>query len=158
MKHRDIIRRHIILVAAVLMMTIAAGCTHNDGDIGPLFGSWRLKDITVTGNGPAPAVPDVVWSFQSSVIRFQTLASHHDYYENWASWSLDGDNMTVNFVNHDDDTPESYWPYTTPPIPGFPRQVEVMVMHVENLTSSDMVLSYASSDGLTYTYKLKKIY
>ena len=42
MLHRLI--RHISPLALVaIMMAVVSGCTHNNGDIGPLFGSWTLQ-------------------------------------------------------------------------------------------------------------------
>lgn len=46
MLHRLI--RHISPLALVaIMMAVVSGCTHNNGDIGPLFGSWTLQEIVI---------------------------------------------------------------------------------------------------------------
>ena len=39
---------------ALLLVIVATACTHNDGDIGPWFGLWRVERLIVDGNNGEP--------------------------------------------------------------------------------------------------------
>ena len=44
------VKQNLINVAiALLLVIVATACTHNDGDIGPWFGLWRVERLTVDG-------------------------------------------------------------------------------------------------------------
>lgn len=63
------------LLAATALL--AAACTHNDGDIGDLYGRWQLTEMQVADSTATPR--DLFFSFQSSVIF--VLASDYDRHE-----------------------------------------------------------------------------
>ena len=61
----------------VVMLLYTASCTHNDGDIGDLYGRWQLTEMHV---GDSVARPnDIFFSFQSSVVF--TSYCHYDIHE-----------------------------------------------------------------------------
>lgn len=67
-----------IIVLFILWMTILlSACTHNDGDIGPLFGQWKL--VSIEKSGQKYIYDNLFVSFQSAVIEFKTVTYPHDY-------------------------------------------------------------------------------
>ena len=55
----------------ILLIFIAAGCTHNNGDIGDWFGMWKLESVK-TGNDVVE-VGDRFMSFQNQVVGLLSL-------------------------------------------------------------------------------------
>ncbi len=67
-----------IIVLFILWMTILLpACTHNDGDIGPLFGQWKL--VSIEKSGQKDTYDNLFLSFQSSVLEFKTVTYPHSY-------------------------------------------------------------------------------
>ena len=75
-------------IFVILLTSLLAACTHNDGDIGPLFGSWQLESIEVDGTVDSSYTGNVFWGFQSSVIRMAVVNEHHEHVDYWGTWKL----------------------------------------------------------------------
>ena len=68
----------LILIIGLLQL----GCTRNNGDIGDLFGTWRLDTLTEDGKeldlyGGMTKV--YTWAFQSHIIRVQDIRNNMDH-------------------------------------------------------------------------------
>ena len=59
--------RIILIITALISLN---ACTHNNGDIGHLFGTWKLDAITINGEVDSvyAKADNVLWKFQSSVM------------------------------------------------------------------------------------------
>lgn len=64
-----------------LLLTVIAGCTHNDGDIGHWFGSWLLEEVSVDGTAIRPD-PQVMISFQGDIFDAAEVGGQ-DFYGMW---------------------------------------------------------------------------
>lgn len=146
--------KHILSIIILSAMSLLAGCTHNNGDIGPLFGQWIMTGITVNGDTPADINPtEWNWRFQNQVF----LISHvdvvaHDYRQYWGSWTMADKTMTIDYDNIDSAID---YAYETPSAIGF-TDAAVYTLSVVNLSSHDMILQMVNPGGDTYVYTLKK--
>lgn len=145
-----IFRLFLISVVAIF----ATGCTHNNGDIGPLFGQWILTDITADGQRPADIVPtNWNWRFQNAVLLISEVDYlGHEYSQYWASWEREGQTLMVNYKNAD---PAISWYYDYPSQLGFTSPA-TYTLTVESESSCSMTLRMVNPDGVTYVYTLKK--
>lgn len=98
--------RHIIalIIAAAVIITIS--CTRNDGNIGSLFGAWRLESVTIDGvstNIPAPQT----WAFQNDIICISVADDMHTATPHYGTWQHDpGKTLTLRF-DHSDATSDA---------------------------------------------------
>lgn len=142
-----------------MMMVVfgCMGCTHNNGDIGPWFGTWKLNAITINGDvDEAYAAQDnMVWKFQSSVVEMQEILPGHMTYDHFGTWhQLSDDVVEMKFIYKDDNNPVGS-DYYSPPVSSHLPKGE-FVMDILELASGKMRLRYTSDEGTVYTYSLKK--
>lgn len=60
-----------IFITLLLLLCTTRACTHNNGDIGFLFGQWRLHEIT-DGNDIEPC-DTVFLAFQSDIVQLRKV-------------------------------------------------------------------------------------
>ena len=73
-------------IIAVMAIVLLSACTHNDGNIGHWFGSWKLRQITINGENDEAYQGNVFWKFQSEVVQMSQLNSYHGRTDAWGSW------------------------------------------------------------------------
>lgn len=135
----------------LFLSLICTGCTHNNGDIGPWFGTWKLEEITVNGVTDTSYGNDILWKFQSSIICIVRVEPYHERSEAWGTWSQDGNALELNYTYTDDKNSAHYVPLPETYIPA-----GVTVMSIEELSGSKLKLIYHAADGNIYGYKFKK--
>lgn len=54
---------------------LLSACTHNDGDIGKLFGKWQLEEVR--SEKESQAYCTIFYNFQNSIVWLQYLESEH---------------------------------------------------------------------------------
>lgn len=147
-------RLFIILIPILSLLT--AGCTHNNGDIGPWFGTWQLEEITADGVADVDYHHDIFWQFQSTVFCMRKVTALHDVYPRWGTWQETGDNiLSLDFTHHDTDHPEGSTIYT--PFPETHLKASgVSDLKIVEMSRSKLQLEYTGDDGITYRYFLKK--
>ena len=102
-------KKLIYTLFALVALLPLAGCTHNNGDIGPWFGQWRVENITVNGEKDAEYKGNLFFAFQSSVLRISTTNTQtHEMSTLFSNWEevkgymnikINEDNIyTKNFV------------------------------------------------------------
>ena len=129
---------------AMLIMLLVSGCTHNNGDIGPLYGQWKLTEIDIDGTPSADYEGNVFWSFQSSAIEIKALYPYHEVQQCYGNWSMDGDELRLDF-------PDERWQ-----LPGEVMLPASSVLHVLALNTRHALFRYNGSDGHIITYTLEK--
>lgn len=149
-----------------ILPALLCGCTHNNGDIGPLFGTWRLDAIsydTVSADGSPQhgldEVGDVFWSFQNHVVKIDRVYPHHITDSRFGTWQRPDDTtLVVNFDNSETDLDfaDRYLM-----LPGIHLPEHGAAMTVKELSSHKMTLVYIDqADGQTvptaYTYFFTK--
>lgn len=157
--------KKIAIVFAAIVAIVLGGC-QNNGDIGRLFGSWRLDQYLVNGEqvtevsayGETVPVKNIVFSFQSSVIKITTnLDDYLSYYSAFGSWKEEGDQFTIDFTHVDANTEAGNGQYQAPKWIGLISDVP-MVMAVSDSKSKSFTLTWDAPDGTVKTYKLSKTY
>lgn len=149
-------RIHHIIITILALIGLSS-CTHNNGDIGPWFGTWKVAEITINGSPDSSYAGNLFWSFQTSVIGMTEINPTLGVTtaESWGSWEQQGDILRLNFTNTDDANPEQgsskYSPRPSSHLP-----VGVSELQILSLSSSAVSLRYIASDGSIYEYSLKK--
>lgn len=71
--------RHIAFIPLLIIMLLTSGCTQNNGEIDPWFGTWRLESLTCDGEPSDDYHGQMTWSFQNDIICLVTDLGHHSY-------------------------------------------------------------------------------
>lgn len=136
---------------------LATSCTHNDGDIGPLFGSWRLESAS-RDNVAMTLTPGkyTTWSFQNSIVLVQLIDATHYSESRIGSFSRPADGkLRIDFDNSADGVEAGTGAYAAPTWMGFPGK-GVFDLDIAELNGKKMVLVWNSPDGAIYEYKFSK--
>ncbi len=147
----------MIYVPLILSAIMLGGCTHNNGDIGDLFGEWRLEELKADGV-PQPLYDSetllYTWEFQSDIIFIQTILPHESYARAKGTWSRTDGMLMLDFDHHDIDG----YIYYTPPAPLHLVERGVTPLHLVTLDGKNLRAEYTASDGIKYEYVLRKAY
>lgn len=131
---------------SIAFLLALSSCTHNNGDIGPLFGQWKLISIETQGVDLPEYDSDVFWCFQDSAIQILSRTDQHEFEQRYGNWSLT-DNDTRLLLTF----PDPRWPAS--------QAIglrETTVLRVITLTSRDAVFEMSDTDGASITYTLRK--
>lgn len=132
-----------LLIAAIAFL--AGGCTRNNGDIGPIFGKWKVESIETEGIGDAPEYEgNIFLAFQNSVVMVQTVLPLHEYVECFGNFTLTSETLHLVFPDES---------FTLPPQLMLPRDAE---LKVAELDGKRMQLIYNPSPEQRIIYRLKK--
>lgn len=144
---------------AMVALVALNGCTHNNGDIGDLFGTWKLEEITVDGQADGAYGDNIVWKFQSSIIEMQQVnEALHETLNSFGTWSRPQDGvMRLDFTHTDNDNPEpGSLGYSPLPATHLPAGC-VINLDVLQLNGSKMRLRYIDeASAEVYEYYFKK--
>lgn len=117
-------KKTLQILFTALLLVGAASCTHNDGNIGPLFGQWKLTSAQTDESDAALYI-----SFQSSTVEVKAVYPRHLVEESFGNWTLSEGMLTLDFPD----------PHRQPPAPfGFEAHER---LKVETLTSRRLVLT-----------------
>ena len=146
----------ISLWIMLLIMVSVSSCTHNDGDIGELFGFWGLERMQVNSTD-ANLYDDTdaqlyTLAFQSDIVLLQTVLPHSDYRRAFGSWKRDGSRLILNFDHTDEDDVTKY---DVPEALGL-NPSGVTDFEILTLTGSTMTLRYTDTEATVRTYFFKK--
>ena len=142
----------IIIIAATL-----SSCTRNNGDIGDLFGTWRLESLKVGDIEQPLQTGDVrvyTWAFQSHIIYIQTIFDHDDYKRARGTWTMDEENLILDFGHTDIDGSNNY----TPPEALHLNADGKTYLRIVEYTSDRLHLIQVLDGAPPYEYYLKKAY
>ena len=136
-------KKTLLYILSLVALLLTASCTRNHGDIGPWFGTWHVEQITAAG-APQTVVGDYFFQFQSKVFRVSQVYGHEQLVESFGTWSEEGKTMTVDFPD-----PTVYYI----DMPGLETHNSFTVA---TTSSSDVTFTKTATDGIVYTYRLKK--
>lgn len=137
---------HILYVIIAAVMTATTiGCTHNNGDIGKIFGQWQLRSVEAVTPGTEPVMPEgeMYWAFQSSTIRVSLVSDKHDVSESYGNFRIEDQTLFLDF-------PDTAYPQL---IPGADRQSRWQIV---KFTSKELILLFTSDDGAESEWKFHK--
>lgn len=140
------------IFTALLAIAALCSCTHNNGDIGPLFGQWKITDIAttdaVTGTVTHNATSGAFLSFQNDVVTLtQVYDGQHQSALSYGQWELNGNSLTLYFDISDG--------VSLPGAMFYPRAD----FNIETLSGSELVMTLAGNlpEGAAQVcYTLKK--
>ena len=140
------------IFTALLAIAALCSCTHNNGDIGPLFGQWKITDIAttdaVTGTVTHNATSGAFLSFQNDVVTLtQVYDGQHQSALSYGKWELNGNSLTLYFDISDG--------VSLPGAMFYPRAD----FNIETLSGSELVMTLAGNlpEGAAQVcYTLKK--
>ncbi len=143
----------IILLLMAGISAVVVSCTHNDGDIGAYFGTWKLEEITIDGDEDASYGRNIFWQFQSTVFCMRSVYDSHAQENRWATWYQDSGSLYLDFTHTEDDKDGSnkYSPFPVTGLETGLNRLEIMRM-----SKKRMSLEYVGKDGVIYRYALKK--
>lgn len=125
-------------IMLALLSLLLCACTRNDGDIGRLFGQWKLVSISRGGIDDTAYAGNIYWSFQNSTIEMKEVTADHVSYNTFGNWH-EGDSTL--FLSFPDNAPNHHT--------GLPREAELQIIKLDGGT---MVLSYGDPATI-YTFK-----
>lgn len=146
--------QNIFIVLAIVFL--AAGCTRNNGDIGDLFGDWRLETLTADGEELQLYDGDTkvyTWAFQSGIIRIQEIRAYMDYSDYLGTWSREDDELILDFTHQADYGDDNF----TPPETLHLVAHGVTRLEIIRLDSRKLQVGYQGEDGVKYMYFLNKV-
>lgn len=128
-----------------MLALVAAACTHNNGDIGPLFGLWHLESVARPDGTQVPHEANEFWAFQNTTIRVSIIEDHQTKHDAYGNWRLDDNTLFIDFP---DDR------YQPDPSTGMPSSCSFQVMKMKK---NELVLRSDADGGTSLIYTLKKI-
>lgn len=148
-----------LILTALALTLLMAGCTQNNGDISPWFGYWRVESITLDGTPDAAYAGGMTWSFQNNIIDITTPTDpHHSYSKVWGTWAADEAErtLTVDFTHWRDQGDEAY-AYLAPAVLQI-NPDEPAVYSIESRKGRVTVLGRMLPDGRRQSITLNKAY
>ncbi len=138
------------LQATLMIVAVAifiAGCTHNNGDIGTIFGQWQLHSISADADGmQTPVLPKdthMYWAFQSSTIRVDVCYPMHEIHSSYGNFRLTDETIFLDF-------PDENYPQL---IPSVGRQSKWELLR---LSGTELTLRLTAADGTISIWKFHK--
>lgn len=147
---------NIWLPVALLIMTVTAGCTSNNGDIGTLFGVWHLDRMAVDGEDDTDYDGNCFWSFQNNIIciSVENDPLAHAPERSWGTWSRRGNCIVLNFAHKAGDGDQQQM-YVPPAMLRLPADADIPLA-VQHDSGDRMTLVYDTPDGAEIAYYLVK--
>lgn len=146
----------IVLALLAGAMAFAAGCTRNNGDIGPLFGLWHLDAMAVDGVADPGYAGNCFWSFQNNILCVSTETDPlaHATDRAWGTWSRRQGAIVLDF-SHKAGTGPQQEMYIPPAWLRLPA-ADGVTLAVVSESGSHMRLVYHSAEGEDITYEFTK--
>lgn len=147
-----------ILLLFVIPTFLFSGCRINNGDIGPLFGSWLLYSMTVDGQTPDDFSDDsTFWEFQNNIIAITQVDSHFQKHSRFGTWTEDDHTLYLDFTHSTAEYPSGTGSYQAPEWLYMPSGTVIPLIFI-NANSDHMSLSFNDNSGHTIIYNLRKIW
>ena len=91
--------KHLLYSVIITLCVLLASCMQNDGNIGYLYGQWRLEHVDY--NEIESECDTVFFSFQSNLFKIQRiLYNSYDYAVFMGLYEHQNDYLKLNIYNH----------------------------------------------------------
>lgn len=147
-------------ILTIILPLLFAACTHNNGDIGHLFGSWVLTSMTVDGEAVEEPYPDAdtFLMFQGKIAMVRVIDDRSSLLTyRMATWTREGNIIALDFTHRDDDNGPGTSIYEAPAWLMLTNKA-VNDMQILSLTSGNMHLRHVTPDGDIVEYKFRKTF
>lgn len=139
----------------ILIIPLLFGCTHNNGDIGDWFGTWKLQSIEINGAEDQAYKGDILWKFQNNIISMVCADDiQHTADCRYGTWEQAGDRLFLDFSHSDDRYEQGQGQYE--PLPQTYIRAGKTELTVISLSGSELRLQMAVEEGAVYSYYFKK--
>lgn len=150
------IMKGIKILLFALICLVAQGCTRNDGNIGPLWGTWRVVSMEIDNEKDETYKGTLYFCFQASVYcqRYVYDEKGHVLQEGYAFWEYVNDDILVIFPGIREGAHR--------PLDISGMQIGENFLKVEYFKGDDLVLLYVNDNqesskyGTQYRYRLKR--
>ena len=152
--------KKVIIFLTLLIPALLSSCTHCDGDIGTLFGSWHVEAIERNGVADENYNANLLVSFQGEICNFAYINLNepdYDEAEIFGTWSRDGNALTLRagyMTTGGATLPQYFDPF--PVSLEFPYGENSVSVSITSENSRTMVWAYTTPDGTAMTYRLRK--
>ncbi|MDE6453951.1 MAG: lipocalin-like domain-containing protein [Muribaculaceae bacterium] len=148
-----------IVHLVIMCLAIACGsCTHNDGDIGPLFGTWVLDEMSVDGTVQELGPDHTFMQFQGAIALTKLIDDRHSLLAYCiGSWERDNNAIFIDYTHRDDNTAAGEGQYSAPWWLLLTSNA-INRLDIISLDSKHMHLQHISTDGATVDYKFRKTF
>lgn len=146
--------KHLYISILGLVAMLLAGCTHNNGDIGDLFGSWVLEEVSIDGAPTTIAEDDeTTFSFQANVVRVVLHYSDGYFHLSYlGTWTRHDDTLDFDFTHHNNEVEPGQEGYMAPTWLGFETNA-VTHTTITRLDGGHLDFVRTDAEGRTYLYK-----
>lgn len=137
-------KRSGLLKILLLMIPMFLTQCQNNGDIGDLYGKWKLHDISVQNTSlPTEYNGSIFWTFQNSTVNIQNVQSMEtaDCYGNWR---MEDGTLFLDF------------PFDLQSPPAVLRLPRKSAMQVMKISKNELTLTYHPTLDSSITYYLRK--
>ncbi len=138
------------------MMVTMSAC-YNDGDIGNLYGFWRIESYTIDGeDAMTEMVENTIFSFQNDIVQVKwPVDDYLTYNYTTGTWTREGNEMSLNFTHHDDQYAHGTGIYEAPAWLSMTSS-EIMHMTYTSDASHRFNLSWVDPQGRHIAYTFDK--
>lgn len=128
--------RYLTLIFVGLAM---CACTRNDGNIGMLFGQWKLTSMTTNGVDNADYHGNLFWSFQNTTIEMKEVTANSVVYQTFGNFKVADNTMFLSFPDAN---------FSPNHIVNLPRECELQIIKI---SGGELILSYGDPATI-YTF------
>lgn len=142
--------KHISWIKLALLFVLVipfTSCTHNNGNIGYLFGIWTLESVEIDGEIQPQKQAEITWSFQNNIIWMHAVYDHEGVHDAFAYWNwIDGKKQLELDLSHDyyEEMKELQW--------GTRVKLDVL-----KYTKNDLQLLYYDKHGKRVIFTFRKL-
>ena len=138
------IKKAVTGLLPLLVLLCLCGCTHNNGDIGPLFGKWKVTSISSSGVELPPYEGNLFWNFQNTTVGVIMTHGDNSYNDVYGNFRLTDNTLTLDFAD----------PRFTPPAEcGMQRLMHLELLELDKGRASFL---YHPTEDSEIIYTLKK--
>lgn len=145
------------VVCTLALLFALTGCMHNNGNIGPWFGQWKVERLTIDGKDDPDYAGNAFFRFQSSV--FSICVSNPEQHVAtiyYGTWEEKGNYVDAWFNTENKDIPPFLGKNDMEKLGEFYIKGYNCFRVIEN-NHKTKILEYLDEEtGVTYTYYLKK--
>lgn len=139
---KNIIRTHLIPCVCTLLFILAAGC-QNNGNIGNMYGMWKVTHIECENTSLPDYSGNMFWSFQHCTVCV-TLTGDYNVFQGYGNWRIEDNTFFISFPDKK---------YRPPYYTGIPEEGSMQIL---KSTGSEFIVSYHPDLDSSITYYLKK--
>lgn len=142
----------------IIISLLCLGCTHNNGDIGPLFGTWVLDGMTVDGDKQDIGPDDTFMQFQGKIVMTKLIDERHTMLVySVGTWERDGDVMELDYTHYDDNNEPGTGIYRAPTWLLLETDA-INSLQILSLNNRHMTLQHTTAEGAIATYNFRKTF